>query len=432
MAKVLLGCFVAMSVSAVAVLGDGLPDVEPQAGWDTLPPPAAAGGDWPWWRGPTLDGIAPDGQTPPVAWGAQSNILWQAALPGQGHSSPCIVGDRIYLTAGEKAQGNASVWLLCLERATGKTLWRADICQGPAGRMHADNAPASATPACDGERMYVPYQVNGEIALAAVDAKGQVVWRKTVAPYDTIQGFSASPSLYRSAVILPVEGPKGCYLTAFHRATGDIVWRRAIRANNENYAPAVVRKVAGREQLLMVGGLSTRSYDPADGSLLWECDGPARTCVASPVVDQTTMYATGGYPGRQLLAIRADGQGDVTKSHLAWSSDAKVGYIPTPLLHDGLLYAVADQGLFRCYDTRDGRVLWEQDLKTPFYSSPVLAGGRLYAFDRKGKGFVIPAGRAAGAVVTNELPSGVFATPVVLDSRIYLRTLGELYCIGER
>jgi outer membrane protein assembly factor BamB len=233
-------------------------------------------------------------------------------------------------------------------------------------------------------------------------------------------------------VIVPVEGPKGCYLTALHRQSGEVVWRKALRASIESYAPATVRHVAGRDQLLLIGGTSTRGYDPENGALLWECEGPARTCVATPVADSDTVYATGGYPGRQFLAIRADGAGDVKNSHLRWTGDAKAGYVPTPVLHEGLLYAVADQGLLRCYEAKDGRVLWERDLKTPFYSSPTVAGDALYLFDRKGKGFVVPLGRSAGAVVTNELPSGVFATPVFLDSRIYLRTLGDFYCIGEK
>lgn len=423
---------VVLALSGMAQQEGGLPDVAPKAGWDTLPPAKAAAGDWPWWRGPNLDNIAPGGQKPPVAWGADSNIVWRVRLPGVGHSSPCIVGDRIYLTSGERTKTQSTVWLLCLERATGTTVWQTELYKGPVGRMHPDNAPAAATPACDGERVFVPYQSDTAIITAAVGVDGKVLWNQMIAPYNTIQGYSASPAFYKSAVLVPVEGPKGCYLTALHRLSGEVVWRKAIRANNESYAPAQVRRVAGRDQLLLIGGLSTRAYDPENGALLWECDGPARTCVATPVVDRDTVYATGGYPGRQFIAIRADGTGDVTKSHLTWTSDAKVGYVPSPVLYEGLLYAVADQGLMRCYEAKDGRVLWEQDFKSPFYSSPTLAENRIYVFDRKGKGYIVPAGREAGTIITNELPSGVFATPVILDGRIYLRTLGDFYCIGEK
>ena len=411
----------------------GLPDIAPKAGWDTLPPVKRSENEWPWWRGPNLDNIAPSGQKPPVTWGAGSNVLWQVRLPGVGHSSPCIVGDRIYITSGNKAQSQSTIWLLCLERATGKTVWQTELYKGPPAKVHPDNSPASATPACDGGRIFVPYQINTSVIMTAVGVDGKILWNRTVAPYHTIQGFSASPNVYKSAVIIPVEGPKGSYLTAFHRATGEVVWRTRLRAVGEGYGPAVVAHVAGRDQLLQLGGTYTRGCDPETGKLLWECEGPAKkVCVATAAFDRDTVYATGGYPNRILIAIRADGKGEVTKSHIRWSSDAKVGYVPSPILHAGLLYAVADQGLMRCYDTADGRVLWEHDFKAPFYSSPTLAGDALYLFDRKGKGYIVPTGRTAGPIVTNELPSGVFATPVFLGGRIYLRTVVDFCCIGEK
>jgi hypothetical protein len=407
----------------------GFPDVAPKAGWDTLPPAKAGAGDWPGWRGPMCDNLAPDGQTPPDAWGAGSNVLWQVRLPGVGHSSPCVVGDRIYITSGEHAQG--AVWLFCLERATGKTVWQAEVYKGPVAKLHADNSLASATPACDGERIFVPYQTDQAVGLTAVSLEGKVLWSKAVAPYTSIQGYSASPVFYKSAVIMPVEGALGCRLAAVHRATGEIVWRVPLRTVKESYATPLVARVAGRDQVLLIGGESTRGYDPENGSLLWECEGPSTFCDATPVVSGDVMYATAGWPKRALLAIRADGKGDVTKTHVVWRSDAKAGYIPSPVLKEGLLYAVNDQGLLRCYDAADGRVLWERDFKAPFYSSPLLAGGKLYAFDRKGKGYIVPAGREAGAVLTNALPPGVFATPVILQGRMYLRTLGDFYCIGK-
>ena len=405
------------------------PDVAPKAGWDTLPPAKASEGDWPWWRGPRLDNLAPAGQKPPAAWGAGSNILWRVRLPGAGHSSPCVVGDRIYVTSGEHAQG--AVWLLCLERATGKTVWQAEVYKGPVARLHADNSLASATPACDGERLFVPYQSDQAVGLATVTLDGKVAWRAVASPYTSIQGYSASPAFYKSAVVLPVEGSQGSRMVALHRATGEVVWRTTLRTVKESYASTLVARVAGRDQLLLIGGESTRGYNPEDGALLWECEGPSTYCGATPVMGGDTVYVTGGWPKRALLAIRADGSGDVTKTHVTWSSDAKAGYVPTPVLHDGLLYAVNDQGLLRCYDASNGRVLWEQDFKAPFYSSPLVADGKVYAFDRKGKGYVLRAGRSAAAVSTNALPSGVFATPVILEGRIYLRTLGDFLCIGE-
>jgi hypothetical protein len=405
------------------------PDVVPKAGWDSLPPARIDAKAWPRWRGPNLDNIAPSGQKPPTTWGAGTNVLWQVRLPGVGHASPCIAGDRIYITSGEQAQG--AVWLFALERSSGKTVWQSEVYKGPVAKLHADNCLASATPAFDGERIFVPYQTDKAVGMAAVSPDGSILWSKTVAPYTSIQGYSASPALYKSAVIIPVEGGLGSRLVAVHRATGEVVWRTTLRQVKESYASPLVTRVAGREQVLLIGGESTRGYDPESGALLWECEGPSTFCGATPVVSGDRVYVTAGWPKRALLAIRADGAGDVTKSHVVWSSDAKAGYIPSPVLCDGLLYAVNDQGLMRCYDAADGRVLWQQDFKAPFYSSPLLADGLLYVFDRKGKGYVMKAGRAYEPVSVNVLPAGVFATPVILDSRLYLRTLGDFYCLGK-
>lgn len=405
------------------------PDVAPKAGWDNLPPARIDARDWPRWRGPSLDNIAPSGQKPPTAWGAGSNVLWQVRLPGLGHSTPCIVGDRIYITSGDQKAG--LVWLFALERCSGKTVWQAEVYRGPVAKQHADNSLASATPACDGERVFVPYQTDRAVGCAAVSLDGQVLWRTVIAPFTSIQGYSASPAFYKSAVILPVEGGLGSRLVAVHRATGEVVWRATMRAVKESYASPLVTRVAGREQVLLIGGESTRGYDPESGALLWECEGPSTFCGATPAVSGDVVYATAGWPKRALLAIRADGSGDVSKSHLVWSSDAKAGYIPSPLVCGGLLYAVNDQGLMRCYDAADGRVLWQQDFKAPFYSSPLLADGMLYVFDRKGKGYVMKAGRTYERVSVCELPAGVFATPVILAGRLYLRSLEDLLCIGE-
>jgi outer membrane protein assembly factor BamB len=269
------------------------------------------------------------------------------------------------------------------------------------------------------------------VGLAAVSLTGKVLWSKVAAPYKSIQGYSASPVFYKSAVLMPIEGSLGCRMVALHRATGEVVWRVPLRTVKESYATPLVARVAGRDQVLLIGGESTRGYDPENGSLLWECEGPSTFCDATPVVSGDLMYATAGWPKRALLAIRANGKGNVTKSHIVWSSDAKAGYIPSPVLLEGLLYAINDQGLLRCYDAADGHVLWEKDFKAPFYSSPLLAGGKLFIFDRKGKGYVMSAGRTVGPVITNELPAGLFATPVILENRMYLRTLGDFYCIGN-
>jgi outer membrane protein assembly factor BamB len=396
---------------------------------DDLPEITVAENDWPWWRGPNVNNHATADQNPPLRWSEKEHVLWRVELPGAGHATPCVFGNRIFLPTGDP--DTESIWLLCLDRATGNKLWQTGVYQGPFPKIHANNSPASATSACDGRHVYFPYQSDEAICMVAVDLNGQVAWNKPVGPYKSIQGYSASPALYKSLVIVPVDGSLGNSLVALHRGSGDAVWRAPLPKGLENYASPLVTHVAGRDQVVVIGGKETSSYDPASGELLWKCDGPADYCAAVAAFDQDTIYATGGYPQKAVLAIRADGTGDVTQTHLRWKSDKKAGYVPSPLLHQGLLYAVNDKGLMRCYDTANGQVVWEHATKAPFYSSPVLVGDRIYVFDREGKGYVFKAGRQFEMLATNELPHGAFATPVILDGRIYLRTLQDFYCLAE-
>lgn len=406
------------------------PDLVAADGRDNLAPAVAAAGDWPWWRGPSLNNHAATGQQPPLKWSETENLLWRVALPGKGHSTPCIVGKRVFVTTGDRQAQTIS--LLCLDRDSGKQLWQSEIYRGALPKIHPDNSYASAMPACDGERIFIPYQTADTLCLAALDLDGKLIWNETVSPYKSIQGYSSSPTFHKSLVIVPCDGSLGNKLIALHRKTGAVVWRASLTKGLESYASPLVVRVAGRDQAILIGGKKTHSFDPNSGKLLWTCDGPADFCVATVVFNQDTVFSTGGYPQKGLLAIRADGNGDVTQTHLRWQSDAKAGYVPSPLLHDGLLYAVSDTGLLRCYEADGGKIVWEHALKAPFYSSPVLAGDRIYLFDREAKGYVIKTGRQFDLLATNELPDGVFATPVILGGRIYLRTLRDFYCLGMK
>jgi hypothetical protein len=284
--------------------------------------------------------------------------------------------------------------------------------------------------ACDGERVFFAYQTADAIRMVALDVEGKAVWDEEVAKYSTVQGHSGSVAVYKSAVIMTADTKGAARLVALHRKTGKVIWRVARPGENESYASPLVARVAGRDQVFIIGPDKTRSYDPQSGKFLWECDGPAKYCAATIAFDKNTVYSTGGYPQKALLAIRADGKGDVTDTHVSWKSDRKAGYVPSPLVAGGFVYAVSDKGFMRCYDAASGKVAWERHLQGSFYSSPVLVGKRIYLFDRKGKGLVMQAGGTFKLLAENKLQDGVFATPVIVGGRIYLRTLGDLYCIS--
>jgi len=401
---------------------------------DDLPEVTVAEGDWPWWRGPTRNNAAAADQDPPIVWGEAKNVVWRKELPGRGHGTPCIWGERIFLATGEKEARTIS--MLCFDRDSGEKLWQTTLHDGELPKIHNDNSHASATAACDGQRVFFPYQTVDAVRMAALDFEGNVVWDKRVSSYESVQGYSASPTVYKSAVIVPTDASPDVpsKLTALHRMTGEIVWQVPRPDEGESYASALVAHVAGRDQLLIIGVGQTRSYDPNDGTPLWQCKGPADYDAATVAFDRDMVYATGGYPQVALLGIRADGTGDVTETHRVWKSDKKAGYVPSPLLHDGLLYAVSDRkGLMRCYDAATGEVVWEHVLEGMFYSSPVLVGEKIYLFDReKGKGYVMKTGRRFELLAENTLPDGAFATPVISGGRVYLRTLGDFYCLGEK
>ncbi len=406
-----------------------VPEAVVEAKIDDMASAVAAVGDWPWRRGPGGDNVCEAGQNPPTKWSETENILWKVELAGKGHATPCVYGARIYLASGDKKQ--ESIWMQCLDRETGNEVWRTEVYQGKMAKIHGDNSYGSAMPACDGERVYFPYQTGDEVRMVAMDLAGEIVWDELLTPYTSIQGFSASPALYKSAVIVVVDGKENNKLTALHRKTGKVIWQSEVEADHESYASAVVFDVAGRMQVILVGPDHVRSYDPDNGEHLWQCDGPAMCCVAVAVADDKMVYATGGFPKKALFAIDASGSGNVTETHLVWKGDDKSPYVPSPLLADGLLYAVNDKGLFRCYEAADGKILWEEKLDGNFYSSPVLVGERIYVFNRKGKGFVLKAGREYELVAENELEQGAFATPVICRGRILLRTMEALYCLGE-
>ncbi|MDP7288460.1 MAG: PQQ-binding-like beta-propeller repeat protein [Phycisphaerae bacterium] len=405
--------------------------VLPAEGWDDLPAASPGTDDWPWWRGPGVNNIARPDQSPPLEWSEDKNILWRVSLDGKGHGTPCIWGDRIFLASGDKAGGAISI--MCLDRDTGKEKWRTEVYKGKLPKIHRDNSYASGMIVCDGQRVFFAYQTPDAIRLAALDVDGKAVWDQEVAKYETVQGHSTSPAIYKSAIIVVADCKGAARLVALHRKTGKVIWRAARPGDKESYGSPLVANVAGRDQLFVIGPGNTHSYDPGTGKFLWVCDGPAEYCAATVAFDKDKIYSTGGYPEKALLAIRADGKGNVTKTHLKWKSDRKAGYVPSPLVAGGFAYAVSDKGLMRCYATDSGKVAWERHLQGAFYSSPVLVGHRIYLFDRnKGKGFVLQAGGEFKLLAENTLKKGAFATPVILGGRIYLRTLGDLYCIGTK
>ena len=389
--------------------------------------------DWPGWRGTGGTNTAL-GSSPPLRWSISENIAWQVPVPGRGHASPCIWGERIFVaTADDQRQ---TISLLCIDRDTGRSHWQSELHRGDLRVRHAKNSHASSTPACDGQHVYVTSAVNGSVWVTAVDFAGRIVWQRAAGPYEAKWGYGSSPTIYKSLVIIAADN-KGAridrlrgssHLAALHRQTGEIVWRIE-RPTGDSFGTPIVATVSGRDQLLLAGKGAVNSYDPATGDALWTCRWSAQRAANTLAFDEDHVFASARSPQGELLCIRADGQGDVTATHVVWREKQAASEVPSPVVYEGLLYSLGDEGVLTCLNAATGKVMWKRRLGGNVSSSPLIAGGHLYCCNEEGVTFVVKLGGRGEVLAENALGDGLFASPVVSGNKLYLRTLTGLHCL---
>jgi outer membrane protein assembly factor BamB len=397
-------------------------------------PKLSAERDWPWWRGPSRKGIATSSPVP-VKLSDKGGYLWKAPVPGRGHSSPVVVGERIFLTTSDESRQTQSV--LAIHRANGKLLWHEQISQGGyPEKNHPKNTAATPTIACDGERLFASFFHHQAIHVSALDLNGRIIWSKTVGPFDPKRyeyGYAPSPVLYRGTVIVSSEYDGDSFLVALDRKNGQEVWRTP-RPASISYSSPVVAHVAGKDQLLISGHDQVWSFDPATGKSLWTAKGTTTATCGTAVWDDDLVFASGGYPGAQTVAVRADGSGEVV-----WKNNQRQ-YEQSLLAHDGYVYAFTGPGIAYCWRASDGREMWRQRLKGPVSASPVLAGENIYWANELGTLFVFKANpERFELVATNQIGTDSFPSPAICGGQIFLRvgdgSSGErqefLYCFGE-
>ncbi len=399
-------------------------------------PKLSAERDWPWWRGPSRDGVAVGTEPVLTKWSNTQNILWKTPVSGRGHSSPIVVGDRVFLTTADEAQKVHSV--LAFDRQTGKSLWKVDVNKGgfPA-KNHAKNTEASPTLACDGERLFATFYHHDTVQATALDLDGKQVWQQTVGPFRPRSfeyGYAPSPTLYRETVIVATEFDGDSAITALDRQTGKQVWRTP-RKSSITFSTPVVAHVAGKDQLLISGTNQVSSYDPATGKSLWAADGTTFATCGTMVWDGDIVFASGGYPKAETLAVKADGSGKVL-----WSNNQKC-YEESMLAYEGYVYALTGNGALFCWRGTDGKEMWKQRLQGPVSSSPVLAGGHIYQANERGVCYVFkPNPEKFEAVAENQLGDEGFPSPAIIGNRVFIRTAtgsGKgrkefLYCLGQK
>lgn len=387
--------------------------------------------DWARWRGPTGNGISAN-QQPVTSWSETENVIWRTKVPGKGHASPVVTDSQIFLaTADEQAQTQSVV---AFDRETGEQLWDTVVNTGGfPDEIHVNNTHASATIALGDGLIYVLFYNNDQQHIAALDLAGKIVWQDIVGGYSSPYAFGlgASPIVYRSLVIVPHENLNKGALVAYDAKTGQRKW--SAPRPSINYSTPVVANVAGKEQLLISGISKVASYDPMTGTENWSAPAKWLATCGTMVWNESTVFASGGYPVPQTLAIAADGSGKIL-----WENRIKC-YEQSMIVVDGYLYALSDLGVIYCFDVADGTEKWKKRFKGSVSASPVFANGMIYFTAENGQTKVIKANpERFEEVATNQLGTSGFASFALADNRIYTRVGDKkggyqewLYCIGK-
>lgn len=396
---------------------------------------ALLAGDWTQWRGPNHNNVADRGQTVPTSWSATQNVVWKASVPGRGHSSPIAVGNLIVLTSADERGQQQGVF--GFDRQSGTMKWGTAISKGGFPKLHAKNTHASSTACSDGEQIYATFNHHNKVEAVALDMDGKIVWRQDVGSFLPKQyqyGYAAAPTLYQGKLIISGDSDTVAWVKALDTKTGRIVWQQN-RPTKLNWSSPIVAFVAGKEQLLISGCEMIASYDPGTGRPLWKQPCLTMATCGTVVWDDDTVYASGGYPKKQTVAVKADGSGEIR-----WSNNVKC-YEQSMLYHNGHIYAVDDGGIAFCWHAKSGRERWKTRLRGPVSASPVLVGDTIYASNERGTTFVFKANpQRFEPIAQNQLGEESFATPTVVDNRILVRVATgngagrkeTLYAIGTK
>jgi outer membrane protein assembly factor BamB len=383
--------------------------------------------EWPGWRGPRGDGTSLE-KGIPLRWSSTENVHWKVPIPGKGHSSPIVWGDRLFLTTCLEKEGHRQ--LLCLDRRDGKLLWERTVLTAKLEMKHRLNSYASSTPATDGKHVWVSFFAAPRMVVACYDVEGNEIWRKSPGEFHSKHGFCSPPVLYRDLVILNGDQDAEAYLVALDQATGAERWRTDRPNRTRSYCPPLIIEAAGRAQMVLSGSKCVASYDPDTGKQIWIIDGPTEQFVASLVYLDGLLFLTGGFPDYHVMGIRPDGKGNVTDTHVVWHETDGAAYVPSPAAHDRYFFLVSDIGVASCWEAKTGKRLWTARLGRHHSASPVVAGGHVYFLDDDGKMFVLRAGDQFEVVSRNLLNEECYASPAISRGQMFIRTLEHLYCIG--
>jgi outer membrane protein assembly factor BamB len=392
--------------------------------------------DWPQFRGPTGQGHATE-RGLPLEWSETKNIAWKTPVPGLGWSSPVVAGGRVWLTTvveskERRGRVSASLRALAFDVATGREVVNVEVFRlDEAGYVNPKNSRASPTPIVEGDRVYVHFGAEG---TAALSTSGEILWT-TRLRYESQHGNGGSPTLYRDLLIVNCDGNGGdAYVVALDTATGKTRWKTSRRRPaDQAYSTPLVITVGDRDQLVSVGAYRAAAYEPLTGQEIWRVSyGDGFSNVPRPVFGQGLVFIATGFQTPSLIAVRPDGKGDVTRTHVAWTITRGAPYTPSPLLVGNDLYYVSDTGVLSLAEATSGQVVWQQRLGGNYSASPVLVDGKIYFQSEEGMTTVIAPGREFRRLATNRLDGATLASMAVSNGSLFIRSHTHLYRISER
>ena len=409
---------------------------------------ASAWADWPEFRGPRGNGHAgkPGDAKPmglPLRWSETENVRWKTAIPHRGWSTPVVLGGQVWVTTA--TSGGHDFFAICVDAETGEIRFNEKM-------FHADepeplgnnvNCYASPSPAIEPGRVYVHF---GSYGTACLDtASHKVLWERRDLPCRHYRGPGSSVVLFEGLVILTMDGVDRQYVVALDKKSGRTVWKTDrstvwddLDAQGQpkregdfrkGFSTPLVIEAGGRHQVISPSSKAAFSYDPRTGRELWKVRHTAHTAVLRPVFGHGLAVFCTGLGGPAMWAVRVDGEGDVTDTHVAWKVGRDAPKTPSPVLVDDLLYMVSDAGAATCLEAATGKQVWRERIGGNHAASPIYADGRLYFFSKQGTTTVLRAGRACEVLATNKLESGFMASPAVSGRALFLRTVRHLYRI---
>lgn len=402
--------------------------------WNT----AARAADWLQFRGTEGDGESRVVALP-TEWSATEHVAWRCELPGEGWSSPVVLGDRIYLSSAiakeqDKPDSDRDLALLIVDARAGKLIQRVNLFHVPgatAAKIHSKNSNASPTPLIDGERIYVHF---GHLGTACTTTDGEIVWRNDDLSYPPVHGNGGSPVLVGRSLVFSQDGADESKVIALDIETGKVRWetpRNVESSKKFSFCTPLVLQVAGQQQVIIPGSNVVQSLDPETGKEFWRVRYDGYSVIPRPIVSEGLVMVCTGYDRPSLLAIRPDGKGDVTDTHVVWKTDVSVPHTPSLCTRSELIFMVSDKGIASCLESATGKEVWKERIGGNFSASPLLAGEVLYLLSEEGDTTVIKADREFSRVARNRLGERTLASMAVVDRDLLIRSANALYRITK-